>query len=311
MLQAKQHRRVVGKEGIIILLATVLALGGCDTDFDPIQESNRHFSVFGFLDAAADTQFIRVTPVRNAIALSPRPFDAVVALENLDTGSKTILQDSLFDFDGRVAYNFWTAEPVEHEAVYRLSATRSDGAASAVTITLPPAYPDPELLLPPQMAAPPSTTAAIRLANVERLAELQIVFTFRLPGAAADHTNTIALSYLERVAPLGGNLGVQFRPYNDFFGQVAGCPIVEDAQVIVAAAGPDWPDFLTIDDETLALADVVTNVENGVGFVGGVSRKTVPWERLRTFLLGTQANCVQCTSFRNSRSCFGGPSARP
>ena len=305
MTHARRSAQAVRTGGLAILLAA-LALGGCDTDFDPIQQNDRHFSVFGFLDAAADSQFIRISPVRDSIALSPQPIDAVVTLEHIDSSQKTVLQDSLFDFDGRLAYNFWTAEPIEHEAMYRLQVLRSDGAASTATVTLPPAYPDPELLLPPQMGAPISTTAAIRIRNVEYLAALQIVFTFRQPGQPADQAGTFTLSYLDRVAVLSGSLGVQFRPYNDFFGSVPGCPIVDDVQVMIAATGPEWPDFLTIDDETQALPDVITNVENGVGFIGGVSRKTLPWERLRGFLMGTQSTCVECTSFLpDPRFCFG------
>ena len=287
-------------------LAALLTLGGCDTDFDPIQQSDLHFSVFGFLDAAADSQFIRISPVRDSLAPSPQPIDAVVTLENLDSGQKTILQDSLFAFEDRFAYNFWTAEPIEHEATYRLRILRSDGAESTATVSLPPAYQDPELLLPPQMAAPISTTAAIRIRDVEYLAELRVVVTFHLPGQPADAAQSLTLNYLDRVAVLNTGLGVQFRPYNDFFGSIQRCPIVDDVQVMVAATGPEWPDFLQIDAETQALPDVITNVENGVGFVGGVSRKTLPWDAMRSFLMGTQSNCLECISFfPDPRFCFG------
>ncbi len=303
-------RSVVAGSFAALLMAALL-LGGCDTDFDPIQESDLHFSVFGFLDAAADSQFIRITPVRDSIALTPgRPIDAAVMLEDLNTGRATTFRDSLFTFldddEERIAYNFWSPEPIEHEAVYRLTMARSDGATSAATITLPPAYPDPELLLPEQRDTPvPSFTAAIRINGVERLADLRLVFTFRLPGEAPENAQTLTVSYLDRVAVLSNSLGLQFRPYNEFFGRARGCPIVDDVQVLIAAGGPDWPDFLNIDDETLALADAVTNVENGVGFIGGVSRKKLSWNALRNFLASTQPNCVQCTSFfRNPDLCF-------
>ena len=288
------------------LLITALLLGGCDTDFNPIQENDFHFSVFGFLDAAADSQFIRVTAVRDSIALAPgRPIDATVTLENLISGRKTTFQDSLFafkvGFTERLAYNFWSPEQVEHETAYRLSVTRSDGAASTVSFTTPPDYPDPELLLPPG-----ASFAAIRINKVERLVDLRIVFRFRSPVAPEGSSGTLTLSFLDRVAELSGGLGLAFNPYNEFFSQAAGCPLVEEAQVLVAAAGPDWPDFLAIDEETLALADVVTNVENGVGFVGGVSRKTLVWEALRGFLAGSQATCAQCTAaLPDPRFCFG------
>ena len=312
MINAGRSTRVAYGGVLVTLLAAVL-LGSCNTDFNPIQENDFHFSVFGFLDAAADSQFIRITPLRDSIALTPgRPLDATVTLEHPASGRKTTFRDSLFTFQTdlaeRIAYNFWSAEPIEHDAIYRLAVTRSDGAASTATITMPPAFPDPELLLPEQRGTPSiSFTAAIRIAGVERLADLRIVFTYRQPGQGPETANTLTLSYLDRLTTLPTGLGVAFRPYNDFFSSVSGCPIVDDVQVLIAAAGPDWPDFLSLDDETLALADVVTNVENGVGFIGGVSSKKLPWERLRGFLIGTQPTCVQClTSFTNPSFCFGG-----
>ena len=238
------------------------------------------------------------------------PIDAVATLEHLASGRAIPFYDSLFTFGEltaeRIAYNFWSSEPIVHGATYRLTVTRSDGAVSAATVTLPPPYPDPELLLPEQRDTPvPSFTAAIRIREVEQLADLRLVISFHQQGESAENTGTVSLSYLDRVAAIGGNLGVQFRPYNDFFSQVPGCPIVDDVQVFIAAAGPEWPEFSTIDDETLALADVVTNVENGIGFLGGVSRKTMPWEALRGFLMGTQPTCVECTSFfPDPRFCF-------
>ena len=268
--------------GLSALLIAALLLGGCDTEFDPFQDSDYHFSVFGFLDAAADSQFIRITPVRDSIALTPGvPLDAVVTLENLASGRTTIFRDSLFVFQEnlaeRIAYNFWSPEPIEHDAAYRLTVARSDGATSTATVMLPPAFPDPELLLPRQMGSPPILfTAAIRVKGVERLADLRLIVTFRFPGESAENAQTITLPFLDRVATLGENLGVQFRPYNEFFGRAPGCPLVDDVQVLIAAAGPNWPDFLSIDDETLALTDVVTNVDNSIGFLGGVSRKTMP-----------------------------------
>ena len=305
------NARTVVARWLPALLIAVLLLARCDTSFDPIQESDFHYSVFGFLDAAADSQFIRITPVRDSIALAPGPIDAVVTLEHLTSGRTIPFRDSLFRFQTslaeRIAYNFWSSEPIAHEATYRLTVTRSDGAASTATVTLPPDYPDPELLLPEQRGTPvPSFTAAIRISEVDRLADLRLVISFHQQGESVENTGTVTLSYLDRVAALAGGFGVQFRPYHDFFGSAPGCPIVDDVQVFVAAAGPEWPDFLAIDDETLALADVVANVENGIGFLGGVSRKTMPWEALSGFLAGTQPNCVQCTSFRDPRLCFGG-----
>ena len=45
----------------------------------------------------------------------------------------------------------------------------------------------------------------------------------------------------------------------------------------VAAAGPDWPDLAAINDQTLALPNIVSNVEEGIGFLGGIISRTFFW----------------------------------
>jgi len=46
-------------------------------------------SVFGALDASADTQWIRVTPLRHTVLASPDPLGSTVTLERAGTG-KTV-----------------------------------------------------------------------------------------------------------------------------------------------------------------------------------------------------------------------------
>ena len=102
------------------------------------------FSVFGYLDLAADTQWIRVTPIRQNIRPDSAAIDAVVTLEHAGSGRVVTLRDSLFRFaDPDVAgssawvHNFWTTEPLEPEATYRLRVERSDGAATTAVVEMP------------------------------------------------------------------------------------------------------------------------------------------------------------------------------
>jgi hypothetical protein len=45
--------------------------------------------------------------------------------------------------------------------------------------------------------------------------------------------------------------------------------------VIVAAGNPDWPDFLTLDEESVAHPGIASNVEGGTGLLGGIVSDTV------------------------------------
>ncbi len=61
-----------------LTLFLILALTACDSSFEPItQEPTHFFAVFGFLDTAADTQFVRVSPVRETLEPSSESMTAL------------------------------------------------------------------------------------------------------------------------------------------------------------------------------------------------------------------------------------------
>lgn len=126
------------------VLLTVTLAAGCDVPFDPFEENTiGPFSVFGYLDVAADTQWVRVMPIRQDLLADSAPIDAVVTLEHLGSGRVVTLRDSLFGFTNLgldevgYAHNFWTTEPIEPEAAYRLAAVRSDGATTTAVVEIP------------------------------------------------------------------------------------------------------------------------------------------------------------------------------
>ena len=256
-----------------VLLATLLLLASCDdTALDPFQESDFHFSIGGYLDGGVDTQFVRITPMRDSIALSPGPLDASVTLEHLATGAKTALKDSLFRYQAgvarpaeRIAYNFWTAQPLEPLATYRMTVTRSDGAMSAATVTLPDTFPDPIF-----------EGNIVRIQGIERLAAVQV--TYWAVDLVFARVIERTFNYLPEAFKVDDEyrvLVMRGRDEAEMSIALGGVPLqTVRIDVTVAAAGPDWPDFTSIDEETFALPDVVSNVENGVGYLGGIISKT-------------------------------------
>ncbi|MGI9175800.1 MAG: hypothetical protein ACR2GR_10835 [Rhodothermales bacterium] len=259
------------------LLLTVPFVGGCETTFEPFQESDRAFSLFGYLDAAADVQFVRVTPLRNSLYARRGTLDATVTLEHLASGQTSTWRDSVVFFGEAPAHNFWSAEPVELGQTYRMTVWRSDGAASAATFTLPDREPEPGAAFP--MFSP---TATVTIRKVDQLLKAELIYTVQIlsSGDVAQRS----FSYLDeasRYRDSDGDFGYTFSfdraGIIERLAMTLGTP---DFQVLaldlaVASAGPDWPDFATIDRETLALPDVIGNVEQGVGFVGGIVSKTV------------------------------------
>jgi hypothetical protein len=88
----------------------ICSVAGCDDSFQPLEIHDRNFSMYGVLEVGADTQWIRVMPVRDSAFTSPGPLDATVTMENLETGRTVELRDSLIrhsGFDQDVVANLW------------------------------------------------------------------------------------------------------------------------------------------------------------------------------------------------------------
>ncbi len=285
-----------------LLCLTVLLLSACDSaSLDPFQQSNQHFSIFGYLNVSEDTQYVRVSAMRDSIGTARVPLDAVVRLENLGTGEQTVWRDSLFRFDdGRYAHNFWAPMRLDPGATYRLTVTRSDGAASTVTVTMPDRVSHPFLDTGTSIGILNPSVQAIAVEGVDRLADVQVRYLVpgRDPGQA---TERVTFSYVDEVRRYtNGRLAFNANLYQDLRDRTGGgCPSVLDAEIYLVAAGPDWPDFLSLDPETLALPDVVSNVEQGVGFVGGIATRVVPWVFLTNLFQSKQAWC--------DRGCLSAP----
>ena len=126
------------------LLLSCFLCAGCDRPFQPyLENSNIPFSLLGYLDLEADTQWVRVMPVRQNLILGPDSIDAVVTLAKVGSGHPVTMRDSLFDYiDPRLgatvyAHNFWTTERLDPGAEYEIRAVRSDGAATTAHLTMP------------------------------------------------------------------------------------------------------------------------------------------------------------------------------
>ncbi len=261
-----------------------LAAGCNDTAFDPFQESDLAFSIFGYLDVGTDTQFVRVSPLRDSIAIAPEPLDAVVTLEHLATGRTVAFRDSLFSYqDGefvRYAHNYWSMERLEPATSYRFSVMHPAGESSAVTVALPDTFPDPEIVIQSDpFANPPQLAQSIRMTGIERLADVQL--TYCVQASNSSRVLTYVVSYLEKAVFRETDIVVVVKQGTDFAAiseRLFGAPFtLLGIKVVVAAAGPDWPDLRGIDLETLALPVAVTNVERGVGYLGGIASKTLFW----------------------------------
>lgn len=269
-------------------------MSACETSFEPFQEGDLVFSMYGYLDGGeADTQFVAVTPVRDTLFASADPIDAVVTSENLDTGERSTWRDSVFTFaNGLAGHVFWTTMPIRPTERYRLTVTRSDGATSHATVTIPDTL--GSLLLQDNITRsnPIPRFQRITASGAANLAELKIIYTLVFPQDG--RVEVAEFTYLADLRQTNDQFSATVDTYGDVltrFGERS-CPHAEKVEVFVATAGEAWPPFFRLDPETRALPTVGRNVEDGLGFVGGIVSRTDEWEILRALFLVKQQQCL-------------------
>lgn len=276
----------VSKKSRAALVAMMLLLcaTGCDTAVDPIQENDRHYSIFGYLNASADTQWIRVEALRDSLPIgAPAELNADVTLTDTATGQTAALRDSLFRYlDGTTAHNFYTTFDVEPTGTYRLAVRDAAGTESSAQVTLPDTFPTPAVIAPVDPfsigCSPYDKTTIVEIRGIERLVAVHALYY--LTGSEGDELRVRTFEHLDDAEQItDGSLRASINYVSDLCEIEAGhgghLPEVLKIEVMVAAGNSDWPDFMSLDPETAALPDVASNVEGGTGLLGGIVTDTV------------------------------------
>lgn len=281
---AGRRRRIRAPRATTLRLACAAAAlisTGCDDGFSPLASTEARYSIYGYLDASADTQWVRVMPVRPTVPAAPSMLDAVVTLENAAGGEPIVLRDSLFRFEtgpevgseGVFLHNFWTTSPLEPGASYRFAVTSPGSPTAEATITIPPKY-DVEVWI---SQAPSSLgNDILRIAGLDHLALLfrRAWFTDRCgesfirSGGPADATRTEDgwILNIRRSAPDRQGCGASTVYWRDF---------------LIVGSGAEWPHPDDLAPDRLGGPGIPSTVSNAVGFLGGVLTREVPYEQCR------------------------------
>lgn len=129
------------KRILMVLSLSMLAsffVTACDNSFEPFNEDEGFYSIFGGLDLHADTNFIRVKDLN--IPLNDdtsRQVDFTVTLNNLTNGSSETLKDSVIIFDSVLTHNFYTTRQIREASEYEIVVDGSDGKSVSMTRTTP------------------------------------------------------------------------------------------------------------------------------------------------------------------------------
>lgn len=255
----------------LFLLSAVLL--GCEEDV-PTASTDLPFEVYGVLNPAADTQRVRVFPIQAALEgdTTGAPLDAVVTSTDLETGETLRWRDSLLVFsDGTYGHVFWAAFRPEGGHTYRVDVTRSDGARSSAAVRVPyvPRVLDPSWQTLPALLG--GGTALLQRVEIEY--EVQYCYS---PAAFI----RVALPYEMASFREGDWHRVDFIPVEDY-------PRVEEwmreeellvprhglilrsARLHAVVTDAGWePPGGAYDPEVLIEPGLMSNVENGLGFIG-------------------------------------------
>lgn len=276
---------------IIVSGVLLLFFSSCNSSFDPLEENDQyHFSVYGYLDASADTQWVRIMPVGETLYPDSDFLDSTdvnVTLHTLETDEHVTMKDSVFYFSNNIsAWNFSTTHEIKPEHTYLLSAANTDGNISRVSIKIPEEFPTPIVYLS-------ETNAVVEINDVENLADVQSIYQvyFR---SSEDLTCPSEVPQNGRAQLFSIPNIEKARSTNNGF--AADISIVEDERYIrsrtgtaadiciypqqffIASANEEWLDFSVIDDGIISLPEGISNIENGVGYMVGIYSKTIPFK---------------------------------
>ena len=254
---------------LVLAIAAAAMTAGCETAVDPFQPSDMYFSIGGVIDASAETQFVRLSPLRRSAVISPDPLDAVVTTTDLATGETAVWRDSVFALvPSGIAHNVWTTFDFEAGHTYRFEARSPEGNVSSAVVDLPEAVPEVVIQIPPF-----SSTAIINVLNVEKLADLRLIFCGRVAGSGL--VERVDIPLIERVSEFQHGFTTRVEAFE--LARQNDIDQIYWIRVLAMGAGEEWPDFEDVDEETLALAETLSNVENGAGYLGGVTSRLAYW----------------------------------
>lgn len=274
--------------GACLLLCSIVLISGCDDTFDPIKEKNiDRYSMFGYLDASVDTQWVRITPFRHQLSQPPEKPEMIATLVDLGHDKGSVMNDSLFLYpDGFHVLNSWTTANVEPDHSYQLVVESPIEGESRVTVTMPKDFHTLEVTIPDVDLC----YAIVTFSKVERLAELQYRWYVKVSRPGWKYYRYFSINYRNRVsqsAPREYRLTFDLRgARNGVEGQIEIFPFPANTTVeilrkelFVASGGPEWISYeqlRSVDDLSYALPEVYANIENGVGYVFGIVSKTIP-----------------------------------
>lgn len=271
----------------ILVLGSVAACS--DEMLTPIVESDRQYTLFGTLDMARDSQFVRVIPIRETLI---EPGDLLnVSVRSIESSTNRTLQwqDSIHTFaDGRIGHIFYAPLRILPSRTYRIEVTPAGQELITSAETTIPSPPEPvvmDAVLDYIFTTQLSAKQQILWRGLDK-APFEIEQWYRFLSLADFTFKDYKLSYDPLQQLMDGESQVWEMTKDlvrdrdslsskldlDTYFQLAGLAIritLLDQNFV-----PPGGNF---DRDLLAQPGTLSNVENGFGLLGSVGRFSVEW----------------------------------
>lgn len=265
--------------GLLLTTAFITAFtSGCDNEFNPLKNNDFYFhAINGYLNVHADTQWVRVMPVGTEVdASADRTKPSVVTLTRQSDGKTVVLKDTLFRFKNDVfVRNYYTAEPILPGQSYHLSAENEQQEISSASVITPARLDSSEIKW--------RTGNELERGTIEGVVTNQIAYAYML-------YKVVIVTPMGEVPPMDLPIDVsdgiflnddgEFRigvNHSEDIRDELGLGFTTSYRIlsrkfILATATNDWPFNGDISPEEEVFPDVASNIENGTGFLAGISK---------------------------------------
>lgn len=274
---------------MMVVIAGLIGMfaSGCDgPTIDPFIEG-RHFTLYGFLHEFDNEHFVRVIAVRRSPEDIPTPtsphaeIDGRVTSTNLTTGAQHVWSHSLVQFeDGRYGHVFRATFVVRKGHTYELVVERSDGVKSIAQTTVPNLN---DWQVAPAEIRDDTTSQTITWMGVGTPDDISISYCAKPVGALRCPSIVVPYGRSGRRIEEGWEVDVQLSRDLQFVRQQLGVDEtltleLASMDMLFTALDENWvlPEE-PFDAEEFAQPGALTNVENGFGFWGSISRSGASW----------------------------------
>lgn len=283
----------------VVGMGVLIALTGCDSSFEPFTESDFHFTILGYLDTDADTQFVRVVPFRPVVErLRTEAIDAEVRSIDLDAGITRAWQDSIIHFaDSSYGHVFWSRFRALPGHKYRIEVERADGSLTWAETLVPLRPVDPDSVYGALNES--ADFAPLFWPGVDDVIEADVLYDIAPyncgtlaypPPLWGRYEYRLPYEGQDRGRSYSGGWRFEFHLWADqdtlisrlrSIGHPARsplCSLLYRLEVRLATPSAEFdPPGGVWDREVLMQPGTLSNVHGGLGFVGSVVRTTVNW----------------------------------